>query len=363
MFPLIRYVAAFFLSLLLSPAAFADDYVVPGELCRGYFLVPVTLNEEREDSTLWFIYDTGASRTIVDPDSIARVSTTLVKPGQTARMSDARSGALKFNVFRARVQELDHIIGAFGRPIDGIMGYDTFQKFLLTLDYPAGEMRVTTDMSLPSPDNREVFSTRGPDKRPWLDVYFDGRKRRMLIDSGSGTSFGVNRLERYDTLTEPVPTRVAQRLDRVEYISSARFDGTARIGGYDLPQPILHGFPRTELIGEQVMRHFVWTFDVPNRRVRITRPEDTPISFPSDYGLGANMTVSKDGLLVGDVFPGSAAMGAGLQSGDVITSINDQPVFDRGCSQVGAAPRPVKLVYRREGVEQSVTVMPEVMVE
>ncbi len=359
----IKFFTAVLCGLIFLNPALAEEYIVPSEFCRGYFLVPVTLNEEKEDSTLWFLYDTGASSSIVDPDSISRVSSTVVQPGQTARITDATSGDIKFNVFRARVQELDHIIGAFGRPIDGIMGYDTFRQFLLTLDYPAEEMRVTTESSLPEPDGREIFSSKGRDKRPWLDVHFEGRKRRMLIDSGSSTSFGLNRLERYKTVSQPVPTRVAQRLDRVEYVSSARFSGSARIGEYELVQPILHEFPRTELIGGQVMKHFVWAFDVPNKRVRISRSTDTPVSFPPDYGIGANMTVTEEGLLIGEIFAGNAAEGAGLQSGDIITQIDGRPVFNRGCSRIADAPEELKLLILRDGEEKTVNILPQVIVE
>ena len=66
--------------------------VVPTQVCRGYFFVPITMAERNEvpgDHTLWFLFDTGASSSFVDPDSIERFSGKRVKTGQKANMRNA----------------------------------------------------------------------------------------------------------------------------------------------------------------------------------------------------------------------------------------------------------------------------------
>ena len=50
---------------------------IPSRLCRNLFFVPVTLADRPEypqARTLWFVYDTGNNHTVVDPESIERVT-------------------------------------------------------------------------------------------------------------------------------------------------------------------------------------------------------------------------------------------------------------------------------------------------
>jgi len=69
-----------------------DPVVLPSQMCRGYFFLPVTLEvrdgETAQDRTLWFLYDTGASASYVDPDSVERVSGQRLDSGVRAN-SDA----------------------------------------------------------------------------------------------------------------------------------------------------------------------------------------------------------------------------------------------------------------------------------
>ena len=61
------------------------------------------------------------------------------------------AGELEFTNLRARVMQLDHLQRVFGVPMDGILGFNTFAGMLLTIDWPAGELRVR-EGRLPPPD-------------------------------------------------------------------------------------------------------------------------------------------------------------------------------------------------------------------
>lgn len=342
----------------------ADPVDVPTEMCRGYFFVPVTLAPREgypEDRTLWFLYDTGASTTYADPDSVERVSGRDMSGYGRVTLTGATAGPVNYNRLPARLTDLDHLSIALGREIDGILAYDGFSDYLVTLDYAAGQIRIE-EGRLPRPDDVEVFSTRGRDERPWLDVEFPNRTRRMLIDSGAaGTVLAVNDLHRYALTEPPRPLHAATRFNRIEYRDGSRIDGAVRLGPHRLPSPQAEDVPQTELIGGEVMQHFTWTFDFERDRVRIERRADTALAFPPEPALGLSFRPVAEGLRVEAVLDG-AADGLDLQAGDVITHWNGQPVRARGCgeAQIGEI---VVLTRVRDGDSAEVDVPAVVLVE
>ena len=322
--------------LSIGSAAFAaEPLTVPTLVCRGYFLVPVTLAPiagHAEDRTLWFLHDTGASSSYVDPDSIVRVGGMRPGPRDRAHIRDARAGPVAIHHLQARVSELDHLSRALGHQIDGILSFGAFRDYLLTLDYEHGEMRLE-EGRLPPPDGITVFDADGPDYRPWMVVEFPDRRRRMLIDSGAAlTSLAVRRIDLYDTVDPPRQTGASMRLREVERRSGARSRLDARIGPNRLIAPTLQSTPGTELIGGEVMRHFIWTFDQSTERVRMVRSNPArPITFEADYDHGMVFEPHPLGYRVGGVVADTPASHAGVRVGDIVTAFNGRPLDARGC--------------------------------
>jgi len=217
-------------------------HIIPTEMCRDYFFIPVTLAAKEgypEDRTLWFLFDTGAGTTWVDPQSLERVSKKLFKAGKRISINDATAGPLNIKKLSAKIADLDHLSHALGREIDGIMAFETFADFLLTLDYQSGSIHLQKG-NLPRPDQVNVFDASGPDDRPWLVVNFSNRKRRMLIDSGAAlTTLVVQKLDKFELVAEPRPTGCVFGFDDREIRYSARAQANARIGNFELRQPIL----------------------------------------------------------------------------------------------------------------------------
>lgn len=331
-----------------------DPVVLPSQMCRGYFFLPVTLEVREGDTaegrTLWFLFDTGAASSYVDPDSIERVSGRRLDSDVRANFGRVTTGPVTLTGLRARVRELDHLSIALGREIDGILEYDAFEDVLLTLDYGLGEMRVESG-ALPRPDGETVFDANGPDLRPWIRVRFPDRTRRLLIDSGAALSPIVLRnLERYDTVAPPRATGAAVRFSEVERRSSARLAGNAQIGDNVFIQPVIQSTPDTELLGGQAMRHFVWTFDQRHERVRIVRHDpDTPITFEPLVTHGLVLVPEGDGMRVATVIANSPAFDAGIQTGDFITHFDGRAMRDRDCSMDSTQPETLDLSLVRNG--------------
>lgn len=334
-----------------SPTETSDVRIIPTEMCDGYFFIPVTLADREgypDGRTLWFLHDTGASYSIVDPDSLERVSDTRVETGDRVNIRDATSGPLTFNRLPVRARELDHLSRALGREIDGIMSFGALDDFLLTLDYGRSEMRIESG-ELPRPDNETIFNASGPDYRPWLRMRFSNRTRRMLIDSGAARSdIVVRNLNRFETVSPPRDTGAATRLTEIERRQAARARENVTFGDYVLQTPTLQSTPGTELFGGEVMKHFVWTFDQENERVRILPVDpDQIITFDPVYGHGIVLGSHPDGFRVADVLEDTPASRVDVQAGDIITHWNGAPVATRGCDRGDSLT--LDITIRRDG--------------
>jgi hypothetical protein len=262
-------------------------------------------------------------------------------------MRDVTIGPLEYSRITARAGELDHLSVALGRRVDGILSFGAFKDFLLTLDYQAGVLRVEKG-KLPRPNGVDVFSAKGKDYRPWMSVKFGRKSRRMLIDSGAGTaSFVVRRLDKYQTVSEPKVTGVTTGLksDDIEVRKKARAAQPVLLGAHILQAPILASTKDTEIIGGDVMKHFVWTFDQSTKRFRMTRSDPgAEIEFAPVTGLGLLYTPSADGLLVRKILEDSPARQLDIKPGDLVTHFDGKLLEQRGCDTQDEGTRMIGFV-------------------
>lgn len=101
-----------------------------------------------------FILDTGASTCVVSQDLARRLElvtqpmSALTGAGGTSTAAAARlrslalDGAEVSDVPVAVVDFLDRLSGLIGTPLEGIVGYHFLRRFRVTIDYPAGTLRL-----------------------------------------------------------------------------------------------------------------------------------------------------------------------------------------------------------------------------
>lgn len=343
------------------PAAAAEGIVLSRETCRGLFLVPLTWSRGNGEShELLAVFDTGADGpTLIDPDAVERGSGRRVAEGTRVRMRGVSAGEARFTTFRPRVRELDHLSGALGRELDVLLPFRAFEDYLLTLDYPTGELRVSRE-ALPRPDGVEVFSARGPDRRPWLRLKIAGQERRMLIDSGSTGAFAVRLRRGVSWQTLPRPVKLAQGLDDSAVRRVGRLEEVVEVGPLTLAQPLVALTEGTELIGAQVMAPLVISFDQKRRRVRLRTPSVNPLRMPPYRGTGALLLPRAVGLEVTGVVAGSPVEAAGLRVGDRVIAIDGVDVSERGCRPAGGSQADEERWTVRRGDETLEVVVPVV---
>jgi hypothetical protein len=136
-----RLVGILLALLVMSGLPVSAGTSIPFEVTGRHMFIDVTVNDE----PLCFVFDTGASSTIIDSESAATLG--LVPTRNTVAMGSSgkvKTGHLAGN--RVTVGEvvlrdidlvfvpLDHLSRRVGRQIDGILGFDLLQRYAVTVD-------------------------------------------------------------------------------------------------------------------------------------------------------------------------------------------------------------------------------------
>jgi hypothetical protein len=329
--------------------------LIPSQSCRGLFIVPLTLG----GATLQMLLDTGSSWTFLDPIALNRALGRRVDEGR-AEFALAAIGDHSLGRLKARVYPMGAIARAVGFPIDGILGFPAFENVLLTLDYPASEVRVD-EGSLPPPNGREIFRDTGW-KRPFLEARLGGRKLEFLLDSGATPGHVQLRPgDRVEWLAEPRPAKATARFGGVAILAGGRLKGNLGFGPLEVEAPVAFLAKGVRLVGWQILRHLALTFDQENKRVRIV-PEgpSTAVTTPSFVSKGVGMRPRLEGLEVIKVFADTsvAAAETRLEEGDLVVSIDGVPVYQRPCLEPEGDPENTRLQvsYLRDGTEARVEI-------
>ncbi len=345
-----------------APAAVANpghtELVLPSETCRGLFIVPVTFGGE-PGTTLDLLLDTGASWTFLDPRAMQKILGGEIRAGKMS-FPNARIGPHEFGPLRAYALSMRALNLAVGREFDGILGFPAFRDVLLTLDYPAKEIRVSSG-SLPRPDGREIFRVTG--KRPHLAITGGSHRFKVLIDSGATGRFGLRPSDVSTWSVEPRPATISVGAQGVEVHHGGRVDGAIQVGPLEFEDPVVILSGGERLVGWQVLRHFVLTFDQNHKRMRMQTDNAGPVRMAPLVRAGLAYNPRPEGLRVVRVFPGTSAEAAGLRVGDLIVAIDGIPVYQQECGEFSViAGQQQVFSYTRDGVRAEATIETEVLI-
>jgi len=317
-----------------TPQVDTVEQIIPTQMCGDYFLIPleVDLDGDGVPTTLMAIFDTGGAGLHIDPDAVVRAGGSPVAVRKQITIRNATAGPLTIRKLRPYTRHLDHLSQALGMEIDIFLPFRAFEDYLLTLDFPRQEMRVVRGR-LPRPDGVELFSARGPDRRPYIDTDIVGRTHRLLIDSGSSGSISLHPGRELPWLSTPLPISVGQGMEHLRFAEVGRLDADLQLAGVKIAQPIVKIGQVTELIGTDVMRRFAWTFDQRSRRVRIRPDSSAPLHMSATRGTGAVLIPHSEGYEVVRVLADTPAERAGLHVGDVIVAVDGTRVLEQDCDK------------------------------
>jgi hypothetical protein len=161
-------------------------------------------------------------------------------------------------------------------PIAGILGYNLFDGYLLTLDFIAKRVRLERG-ALPPADGKTVLDYEAPYDTPIVEMTMAGLRLVADIDSGDiGISFPQALVQALPHLGEPRVVGTGRTISNEFQVSEVKLRGNLRIGEHELTDPVVRFNEIHDNInlGAAFLGGYVVTFDQKNRRVRIVgRPE------------------------------------------------------------------------------------------
>ncbi len=159
--------------------------------------------------------------------------------------------------------------------IDGILGFNLFADYLLTLDYAAKRVRIEKGQ-LPEPDGKEILRYESARGIPVVELLVGEAKVKAHIDSGNTIGTFVLPAELAEKLSfssQPVTMGKARTVSSEIEIKEARLKGVIRLGRFEFPEPTIT-YPAVSQdanIGSKALQDFALTFDQKNLRVKLVK--------------------------------------------------------------------------------------------
>jgi predicted aspartyl protease len=197
------------------------------------------------------------------------------RPVDVVRLDSLAIGGIRFSNVSAPTR--DYNASPNSPKVDGILGFDLFSEYLLTLDFPGKRVRIERGR-LPEPNGAEVLGYENATGTPIVEMFVGGRKLKGRIDTGNALSSFVLPESLAKTLplaSEAVVVGRARTVSSEVEIKAAQLKDSVRLGRFDFHEPrvIFPALTEDINIGSAAFREFVVTFDQKNRRLRLERHE------------------------------------------------------------------------------------------
>ena len=366
-----------------APTVARTEAVFPFLFEDGRLYVPVAI---RGSAPLWFILDTGATRTVIDSAVAARMGigasgdeeVTGAGPGSLHQAQAAATrlivGTMPLDVAAPAVADLARLLGPTGgRAPAGIIGSQLFREHFVLIDFRRRQISLLPPSGRPAGFEASVpltFDHFTP-RAPVLLTLPSGRRMRAdsVVDLGAKSTLLLAepfiarahlRSEFAATVTMGLGAGVGgathyafARAHRIAFAAAPRLALAAPVVGLSVGGT-LKSADYDGLIGADFLSHFRLGVDYAGSRLLLTRVGTVAAGFDmSGLFLVASGPDLKR-LEVREVVAGGPGAKAGLAAGDEIVSLDGRPAAAVGLAaarrMLKSKPgRIVALAYRRGG--------------
>jgi len=260
-----------------------DEASFPIQFRQGMIFVPVRLNGSKP---LSLVLDTGSTRMLIDRTLANGLGLKATGQGSLQGAGTGRIpiefvpnvtivfAGLESTGYEFSTADLRPLEASLGVKVDGILGYELFRRFVVTIDYESKTLTLTLPKAFHSVESTQALPIEFRDKWAFVkgNLELPGPvtlQDSFLIDSGSG-----------DAVDHPIVMKLQSRTQTRSGIGlgNATQGATAQarsfqLGRYTLPNPTVSCCGATDatskLIGNDVLRFFTVTFDYPSARILI----------------------------------------------------------------------------------------------
>jgi hypothetical protein len=280
---LTRSIAIFFVCAVSVAAQNSSVAVAPMHF-RG--LMPVIEVKLNGQGPFVFAIDTGGGmQADIDPSVAAQLKLEpmgTVLSGDPSLQNDRRLEITRIDSLTFGGAEFRNVT-ALIRPqritkdypdVDGILGFALFTDYLLTLDYPAMQVRLANG-NLPIANGADILSFEIENRIPVIEIAIGKLRMKAHIDSGNfvaGFILPEEIVEQLPLLSQPVTVGRARSVSNQIEIKQAQLRDTIHIGSFRYPRATI-AFPALSNtnVGFKILREFALTFDQKNKRVKFER--------------------------------------------------------------------------------------------
>lgn len=351
---------------------------IPFKLASNLIIIPVQINGL---DTLQFVLDTGVSSTLlIDPskksscnelysrsmviDGVGsnKPSKANISLGNRLTIGNARIFNHNVVVFEENLLQLSEVLGI---PVHGIIGYELFERFVVTVDFKSRTVRFQ------QPEDFVYKKSKGKkapitiiNRKPYLDSIRITEKDsirdlKLMIDTGAGHALMLNPV----SSRIPVPDKVIHvplgvglagevsgflgRLDHVHFNGVKLSDVLS-----SFPDSLSYG-SKISLrgseygnIGGDLLRRFKVTFNY-QEKYAIFRPNRKALKEPFEHNMSGMdlraLAPDYTNVIINKVTENSPAFNVGLRAGDQVLFVNNLSVQKVGLNEL------YKLLQRKRG--------------
>ena len=368
--------------LTITPAAQAtvSSTSLPFRLSGSHIFINVRVNES---APLRFIFDTGAASTVINKSRVKKLN--LSNDGFTSIRSrkgpslayysvNSRLGMGELVLEKVRIVHLplDHLEKVLEKNVDGIIGHDLLQHYVVQINYDALTIELIDPRVFTPPVGYQPYPFEIISGRPYIQgslTLDDGNTLtgRFQVDNGSGSSI---------TLYSPTVDKhqLSDKIGRTTTVYTMGFTGivdrnyAGRLKNFDLGWCQLTNVPirlnqsvyykqafndGIGHIGNELLKRFNIVFDYRNK-ISYWKPNYSfQKAFQAAYsGLVLKTDRRQTKVIIRHVFDNSPAAQAGFTKDDEIVMVDDVRMVGRPSDEVSSLlvqnKEPVQVVIRRD---------------